>query len=184
MAWSSLASNQMVTFTNAADGGFSLNSGQSHVTSNKCMTKDEALTKYNLDASAMSSYGNNQLVPKSTWVAGTAVGTNVTITACATDADSTGQVRFYAYSSIPVNTTVTVNIEWTGSYGGFIHINVDIPSGQTCGTGIQGYTTFFEPHFQTQIALITPSSSATQIYLEGSTTGGSCTGCTPSSTEE
>lgn len=68
MAFSDLASNQMVTFTDAQSSGFALNSGQSHVTSNQCMTKSDALTKYNLDASAMSSYANNQLVPKSTWV--------------------------------------------------------------------------------------------------------------------
>lgn len=79
MAWSSLASNQMVTFTNAADGGFSLNSGQSHVASNKCMTKDEALTKYNLDASPMSAYASNQLVPKSAWFASAGGNSQVTI---------------------------------------------------------------------------------------------------------
>lgn len=62
------ASNQMVTFTQAQSLGFTLNSGQSHTTSNKCMTKNDALVKYNLDASAMSSYASNQLVPKSAWV--------------------------------------------------------------------------------------------------------------------
>lgn len=62
------ASNQMVTFTEAQSLGFSLKSGQSHVTSNQCMTKSEALTKYNVDADAMSSYAENQLVPRSVWV--------------------------------------------------------------------------------------------------------------------
>lgn len=64
------ASNQMVTFTAAQSLGFSLNSGQSAVTSNQCMTKNDALTKYNLSSSAMSAYANNQLVPKSVWVSG------------------------------------------------------------------------------------------------------------------
>ena len=68
MSWSGLASNQMVTFTNAQTSPFTLNAGQSAVTSNECMTKLQALTKYNLDASAMSAYANNQLVPKSVWV--------------------------------------------------------------------------------------------------------------------
>lgn len=62
------ASNQMVTFTAAQSLGFSLNAGQSAVTSNQCMTKSDALTKYELDATAMSAYANNQLVPKSTWI--------------------------------------------------------------------------------------------------------------------
>lgn len=69
MAFSNLAANQMVSYTDAQSGGFTLNSGQSHVTSNQCMTKSDALTKYNLDPAPMSSYANNQLVPKSTWVA-------------------------------------------------------------------------------------------------------------------
>lgn len=81
MSWSGLASNQMVTFTNAQSGGFTLNAGQSNVTSNQCMTKSDALTKYNLSSSAMSSYASNQLVPKSTWVSGVTyylAGTNAT----------------------------------------------------------------------------------------------------------
>ena len=70
MSWSGLASNQMVTFTDAQTSPFMLNAGQFPVTSNECMTKLQALTKYNLDASAMSAYANNQLVPKSVWVSG------------------------------------------------------------------------------------------------------------------
>lgn len=64
------ASNQMVTFTAAQSLGFTLNAGQSSVTSNQCMTKNDALTKYNLSASAMSAYASNQLVPRSVWVSG------------------------------------------------------------------------------------------------------------------
>ena len=64
------ASNQMVTFTQAQSLGFSLKSGQSNVTSNQCMTKSDALAKYNLDANAMASYASNQLVPKSVWING------------------------------------------------------------------------------------------------------------------
>lgn len=70
MAWDSLASNQMVSFTDAQTSPFQLRPSQSAVTSNQCMDKDAALTKYALDASAMSSYASNQLVPKSTWVNG------------------------------------------------------------------------------------------------------------------
>jgi hypothetical protein len=69
MAWSGLASNQMVSYTDAQGGGFTLNSGQSAVTSNQMMDKTAALTKYNLNATNMSAYAGNQLVPKSAWVA-------------------------------------------------------------------------------------------------------------------
>jgi hypothetical protein len=64
------ASNQMVTFTQAQSLGFGLNPGQSHVTSTECMTKAQALAKYNLNAGAMSAYASNQLVPRSVWAAG------------------------------------------------------------------------------------------------------------------
>lgn len=70
MAFSNLASNQMVSFTEAQSSGFSLNVNQSQETSNKCMTKDETLAKYNLNASLMSTYSSNQLVPKSVWGSG------------------------------------------------------------------------------------------------------------------
>ena len=70
MAWGDLASNQMVSYTDAQGGGFTLQPGQSSVTSNQCMTKDNALAKYILDSSYMSSYAGNQLVPKSAWVGG------------------------------------------------------------------------------------------------------------------
>ena len=59
------ASNQMVTFTQAQSLGFALKSGQSHVTSNQCMTKADALAKYNV---TISGYADNQLVPRSAWV--------------------------------------------------------------------------------------------------------------------
>ena len=58
------ASNQMVTFTEAQSLGFSLKSGQSHVTSNQCMTKADILAKYNV---TISGYADNQLVPRGAW---------------------------------------------------------------------------------------------------------------------
>lgn len=68
MPWNDLASNQMVSYTDAQGGGFTLQAGQSSVTSNQCMTKADALAKYVLNSSFMASYADNQLVPKSTWV--------------------------------------------------------------------------------------------------------------------
>lgn len=65
MAWNDVASNQMVSFTDAQTSGFALNSGQSSVTSNQCMTKNDITTKYNV---SVSGYAGNQLVPKSAWV--------------------------------------------------------------------------------------------------------------------
>ena len=72
MAWNDLATNQMVSYTDAQGGGFTLNAGQSSVTSDQCMTKTDALAKYSLNATNMSTYGALQLVPKSAWVNGVA----------------------------------------------------------------------------------------------------------------
>lgn len=86
MAWSSLSSNQMVSYTDAQGGGFTLRPGESSVTSNQCMTKSQALAKYYLVDSNMASYSNNQLVPKSGWV----VATYYTITSTTGSATNTG----------------------------------------------------------------------------------------------
>lgn len=65
MAWNDLLANQMVSFTDAQGGGFTLKSGQSPVTSNQCMNKTDALAKYNLDTASMNAYSALQLIPKS-----------------------------------------------------------------------------------------------------------------------
>lgn len=68
MPWNNLANNQMVSYTDAQGGGFTLKPGQSAVTSNQMMDKTAALAKYNLNVPSMSTYGALQLVPKSAWV--------------------------------------------------------------------------------------------------------------------
>lgn len=68
MSWGSLASNQMVSFTDAQSSGFPLNSGQSPITSDKCMTKNDILTLYTVSSEALVSYASNQLVPKFSWL--------------------------------------------------------------------------------------------------------------------
>lgn len=64
MSWSTLADNQMVSFYDIQEGGFVLKSGQSHVNSNQCITKAEALGKYVLDPTPLDPYASNQLIPK------------------------------------------------------------------------------------------------------------------------
>lgn len=124
MAWSSLSSNQMVSYTDAQGGGFTLNSGQSHVTSNQCMTKDQALAKYNLSSSSMSAYSSNQLVPKSAWVSGLpyimytrTIGFNTASEACSHFADWAGNAyqqittgRFFADAAL--STPFNGNFKW------------------------------------------------------------------------
>jgi len=67
MAWIDLANNQMVSFTDAQTSGIALKSGQSHVTSNECMTKTQIQAKYNVLTAPMDSFASNQLVEKEKW---------------------------------------------------------------------------------------------------------------------
>lgn len=59
----------MVSEADASSAGWPLKSGQSNVTSTLTMTKSAATTRYNLDASPLSSYAANQLIPQSVWFA-------------------------------------------------------------------------------------------------------------------
>jgi AraC-like DNA-binding protein len=68
MAFSDLASNQMVNENDASTGGFTAIGAKNPAT--QCYTKTQALAAYNLNASNMSAYAGNQLVPKSVWVSG------------------------------------------------------------------------------------------------------------------
>lgn len=68
MAWNSLANNQLVTEEDASQSPIPLKAGQSHGSGNRCMTKTEMLTKYNVNPSSVTLYSSNQLVPKSGWV--------------------------------------------------------------------------------------------------------------------
>lgn len=66
MAFSDLASNQAVSFTNAQSSGAPLKPGQSHTTSNEIMTKSDLTTKYNVltSNSTLSPKSSNQTVAK------------------------------------------------------------------------------------------------------------------------
>ena len=103
------ASNQMVTFTQAQSLGFSLKSGQSHVTSNQCMTKADVLVKYNV---TISGYADNQLVPRSAWVSSESSYSHLVSHSTFSDRFSacyqnipTFQI-LYSYSSTIINGTV------------------------------------------------------------------------------
>jgi len=80
MAWGDLAGNQMVSYTDAQGGGFTLKPGQSSVTSNQCMTKNDAFTKYNLaTTSNTNTVASKQLMRKDYWVSATALPYSYTL---------------------------------------------------------------------------------------------------------
>ena len=77
MAWNDLAPNQMVSFNDIQESGFGLRPGISPISSDQCITRDEALNMYFLNPYAVALYSSNQLIPKSS-----ITGSGVAITLC------------------------------------------------------------------------------------------------------
>jgi hypothetical protein len=161
MAWGSLASNQMVSYTDAQGGGFTLNSGQSSVTSNQCMTKNDALTKYALDSSYMSAYASNQLVPKSTWVAAAVAPTIA-----------------YGYNNFTGYGTGGTDVYYNGSYythyDSFISALITLsPSTQTISAQATDYSGFgASVYLYINAVYITSSFDSYSAYVSQSTSAG------------
>jgi len=145
MAWNDLLANQMISFTDAQGGGFTLKSGQSSVTSNQCMDKTAALAKYNLNTTSMLSYSALQLVPKSAWVS----------------AGFSGQLT--------VGGTSTINGYRNGLYGAMSSTNISDPAGTsavlndlywsngTLAIGITNGSTTIAPNGWTTLKIGTPT---------------------------
>jgi hypothetical protein len=100
-----VADNQMVTeAAAAATTAFTLNSGQTRVSSNLIMTKSAATTRYNLQAN-FGSYTDNQLVPATLWASGLAPAD--------TAAPSVPGIPSYAYN--PTVTGDDDTLTWSSS---------------------------------------------------------------------
>lgn len=141
------ASNQMVTFTQAQSLGFGLNPGQSSVNSTECLTKAQALAKYNLDANSMSAYASNQLVPRSVWVTGPDLqppsyqfaSLNYTGSTCSTLTGTwsgwTDNIGISHYSVFVVNYTT----------GAVVHTSANLSAATSSytATGLQGGTLYY-----------------------------------------
>jgi hypothetical protein len=65
MAWNDLAPNQMVSFNDIQESGINLKPGQVAISTDQCITKEQALTMYSISTVAVTPYANNQLIPKS-----------------------------------------------------------------------------------------------------------------------
>jgi len=122
MAWTDLASNQIPTFTDLQTSGFSLNSGQSAVTSNECVTKANALAKYNLSSTAMNAFESNQLVPKSSYASGSVtsysysvkLGTTTTNVCTATPTTVYSDIDTWGSGEMPLFTDAALTIGLAG----------------------------------------------------------------------
>ncbi len=103
----------------------------------------------------------------------------VTIDACANvQANGSGNVVAYAYSSVPVDTNVTVDLTWTASDTSTISGTVTILAGETCGTVTLTGADPNETGAGLEITAIAPGSFGNQTYVEGvETLSASCTTC-------
>ena len=102
--------------------------------------------------------------------------TNVTIDVCGSDADGSGNVTVYAYSDQVVDAGVTVQVVWLGTSFNTVFGSVSIPQGLACGSGTVGPAGIGEGFSSIQIQIIN-SSSTTQNYISGSSSGPFCPTC-------
>jgi hypothetical protein len=102
------------------------------------------------------------------------VSTDVTITACGTNPDISNFVTLYAYSNTAVDTNVSVEIQWVGSLSTVLTGTAVITAGNSIGSITVGTVPPGENYSSLEILSITPSSSSTQNYVEGSVSGGTC----------
>lgn len=105
--------------------------------------------------------------------------TLVTINLCAGGANGSGYVDVYAYSSIAVDTQISIPFRWTGDLASELLGSVIINSGQTCGTVNVGGATIGENFSILEfLGNISPQQSLNQDYsplFAGS--GSPCTSC-------
>jgi hypothetical protein len=185
MSWSTLASNQWVSFNDMVGSGIALNSGQSHVYTDQFITKDELITKYNVDASYLSSLAGNQWVTKTLIITPATTTTTLpptttttttslppaTINWSLTEAVSTGQYlvdgRLY--------------IDYTDVNGNAQTLDVDTPSSGSitvkANTSVTAYNTSYFRGFTVPVdsTTITITVNGTPTSVAGDTISGSST---------
>jgi hypothetical protein len=105
--------------------------------------------------------------------------TSVTINLCAGGADGSGYVDVFAYSSIAVDTQISIPFRWTGDLSSVIETYVLINSGQTCGTVNVGGATIGENFSVLEfLGNISPQTSINQEYVPTfAGSGAPCTSC-------
>jgi len=176
MSWAGLANNQTVSFNNlqnAVDTSV-------FTVKNTIPSSNEQITKSDADfyvyIQAIPSKSNDQLVVKSDLVASTVT---VFINICGTDADGSGNVNVYAYSSVAVDTSINVPVKWTGDLFSELIGSITISSGQSCGTTVLSGA-YSGENYSSMIFTgdISPTSYGAQDYEQGSDVDSpSCTTC-------
>lgn len=102
--------------------------------------------------------------------------TNVYVDVCGENADGSGYVTVYAYADQPVDADVFVYLVWIGNQYTQLFGTVTISSGDTCGSTSLSGAVSGEGFSSIQISIIN-SSSTTQNYLSGTSSGPFCSTC-------
>lgn len=163
--WSNLVDNQGVSFTDAQGGGFTLKSGKSHITSEKLVTKAEALDMYELDLTYMSSYASSQIVPKIAWVAYIPSLPANKITLVNIEKYGTTGVRITCSSTVNITTRILIRLYIYGVSGipnKTTGIYMEVGTNSITGTGDMGATV--DIGVQGEIYQISPSTDSSYNY--------------------
>jgi hypothetical protein len=176
MSWAGLANNQTVSFNNLQDAvdNSIFTQKMGIPSSTEQITKSDALLYVYVQAIPSKSMG--QLVVKSDLVSSLVT---VFISICGTNADGSGDVNVYAYSSVAVDTSINVPVKWTGDLFSELIGSITISSGQSCGTTVLSGAYSGENYSSmTFTGDISPSLYGSQDYELGSDVDSpSCTTC-------
>ena len=88
MSWGTLLANQMVSYTDATGGGFTIKPGQTNPGTLQCMTKAQAFDMYYLQTTSnTNAVASNQLMRKDYWLSGTVLPYSYTLYYSGEDGD-------------------------------------------------------------------------------------------------
>jgi len=176
MSWAGLANNQTVSFNNLQDAvnNSIFTAAQAIPASNEQITKADALLYVYVQAIPSKSMG--QLVVKSDLISSMVT---VFISICGENADGSGNVNVYAYSSVAVDTSINIPIKWTGDLFSELIGSITISSGQSCGSSTLGGAYSGESYSNMNFnGDISPTSYGAQDYETGSDVDSPyCLGC-------
>jgi len=125
MAWNDLAPNQMVSFNDIQGSGFGLKEGVTAISTDECITRDEALTMYYVNPYAVAPYNSNQLIPKSSLV-----GSGIAINLCYDVSDSSTACNYCINPPPPPPPDITGPLSFPSGFNNSVFAIAVQPNGR------------------------------------------------------
>jgi hypothetical protein len=158
---------------------------KTELTAGKSVSVDDLATQVTVTSTGTCTNAITQTIPCAGGTTTTTTTTTappltqVNINLCAGNADGSGYVDVYAYSSVAVDTQISIPFRWTGDLSSTYEGTVIINSGLTCGTvnvlAGQSGENFSDLQF---INNISPQQSLNQEYVpQFAGSGSPCTSC-------